>query len=232
MPNRWLEFWVRLQAVLWLPTLAVAAVRPDLLGRELRWASAAGMAVSYAALVVRMRAGRSLADLVTMVRLVALVVLVAWAPAPLAWLTFAIAVLAVAADLVDGWLARRWGGGAFGAELDMETDQFAVFSLAVLAVAGGGCVQALVLPAMKYLFVLAAWWLAIPASDPKPVAGDNRRGRLVCASVVVALLVANCPAFTATVGGIATAIAVALLVWSFSDDARWLWRQRAGRRLA
>jgi phosphatidylglycerophosphate synthase len=171
-----------------------------------------------------MRAGRALADVVTIGRGLAILAMVTFAVVPLTWPVFAVAVAAVAADLVDGAIARRCGGGPFGAELDMETDQFTVFGLAVLAVAGGGGVHVLVLPAMKYAFVLGAWWAAIPGSEPKPVAGDNRRGRRVCACVLVALLAALCPAWPTEVGDIAVAVAVVLLAWSFSGDARWLWR--------
>ncbi|MBL8751959.1 MAG: CDP-alcohol phosphatidyltransferase family protein [Planctomycetes bacterium] len=226
MPRRWLESWVRLQAAIWLPVLVLAALRPGQLPSEARWAIAGGMAASYGVLVVRMKAGRTVADLVTLARAVAILAVVAVAAVPATWPAFFVAVAAVAADLVDGAVARRWGGGPFGAELDMETDQFTVFGLAVLVVAGGGGVHALVLPAMKYAFVLAAWWLAIPASDPKPVAGDNRRGRIVCASVVVALLAALCPECPAAMGNLAVAVAVGLLAWSFAGDARWLWRHR------
>ncbi|MCU0865774.1 MAG: CDP-alcohol phosphatidyltransferase family protein [Planctomycetes bacterium] len=234
MSRRWPEYWVRVQAAMWLPVLAVSAVRPELLqqaeppiGRG--WV-AGGMAVSYVALLACLRAGRTIADLLTMARCLTIVALVAMAPLP-SWVAFGFAATAAAADLVDGALARRFGESAFGAELDMESDQFTVLGLALMAVVSGGGVQALLLPAMKYAFALAAWWLTIPASEPKPIAGDNRRGRLVCAAVVVSLLLANCPLVPRRVGDTATAIATGLLAWSFTGDARWLW-QHVRRRAA
>jgi phosphatidylglycerophosphate synthase len=231
MPRRWLESWVRWQAALWLPALLGVAVLPCWPAREdllpaIQGALAGGMALSYGRLVCGLRAGRTVADLLTMARCLTVIGLVAAAPATPGWPTCGLAVLAAAADLVDGALARRFGHSPFGAELDMESDQFTVLGLAVAAVLGGGGPHALVLPAMKYAFVAAAWWLAIPASEPKPQAGDNRRGRLVCAGVVVALLAANCPAVAPPARNVLTAVAAVALAWSFTADARWLWRHR------
>jgi phosphatidylglycerophosphate synthase len=233
MPRRWLESWVLVQAALWLPLLAVLAVHGEWIRHfvlpTFRGWIAGGMAVSYVALSVVLRAGRTVADLVTMARCLTIVALVAMAPLP-SWVAFGFAAAAAAADLVDGALARRFGGSAFGAELDMESDQFTVLGLALMAIAAGGGSQALLLPAMKYAFALAAWCLALPASEPKPVAGDNRRGRRICAAVVVSLLLANCPLLPRGVGDAATAIAAVLLAWSFTGDARWLWQQGIRRR--
>jgi urea transporter len=111
----------------------------------------------------------------------------------------------------------------------MECDQFAVLGLAVVVVAGGGWVHVLALPALRYGFVLAAWIWRVPATDPAPVRGDNRRGRRVCAAVVIGLLVASAPCTARLIGDIVNAIAVLLLAWSFSGDARHLLAVRTRR---
>ncbi|HEU4419671.1 MAG TPA: hypothetical protein VFT55_12090, partial [Planctomycetota bacterium] len=75
-----------------------------------------------------------------------------------------------------------------------------------------------------------AWWLGIPAHEPKPVNGDNRRGRAVCAAVMIALLIALCPATGPVLRDVVTGIAVLLLAWSFLADARFLLAHRARAR--
>jgi hypothetical protein len=96
----------------------------------------------------------------------------------------------------------------------------------LLVVVGFGTGQVGLRPA----FVLAAWWLRIPAHEPKPVNGDNRRGRRVCAAVMIALLVALCPATEPALRDGVTTIAVLLLAWSFCGDARFLLAHRKGAR--
>ena len=84
------------------------------------------------------------ADLVTTVRLAAAV----------AWLSFTnpgaasagLLALILALDLVDGWLARRFGPTPEGAIYDMEADQLTVLVLAYHAVSQGLPVWVLVLP--------------------------------------------------------------------------------------
>ena len=193
---------------------------------------ASGVLLSFALLVGLLHAGRRIADLATIARLLGLALLVATAgpAATLGWWCGAVAV--VCADLLDGALARRFGGSDAGAVLDMEADQLVVFGLAATLVQQGGGAHVLVLPAMRWTFVLASWWLGIPAHEPKPVDGDNRRGRLVCAAVLVALLLALAPGVPRMAGDVATAVAVLLLGWSFSGDARHLLARRSPRRVA
>ncbi|MCK5945391.1 MAG: hypothetical protein KAI24_25600, partial [Planctomycetes bacterium] len=82
-----------------------------------------------------------------------------------------------------------------------------------------------------YAFVLAAWWASVPANDPKPVDGDNRRGRLVCAAVVVALLLALLPGLSPRIGDALTGVAALLLVWSFAGDWLFLLARRREREV-
>jgi phosphatidylglycerophosphate synthase len=145
-------------------------------------------------------------------------------------MAFSLAVAAVLLDLADGAVARRCGGSSEGAILDMEVDQLATLGLAIVGVAGRGLAPwVLILPAMRYVFVLARHAAGAPAHDPKPVNGDNRRGRRICAAMFVLLLLALCPAVPIAWADAATLLAVALLCWSFAADARFLLRQARER---
>ncbi|HZN37404.1 MAG TPA: CDP-alcohol phosphatidyltransferase family protein [Planctomycetota bacterium] len=230
MPVAALQTWLRVQASVWLPVLVVLGVC-GAAGPAAGWRLAllAGIAVSFASLAWILRAG-SLADLVTMVRVGGLLVVVGAGAGQLGVAVWTAAVAVVLLDLVDGALARRFGGSPGGAVLDMEADQLTTLGLAVVVLSIGGKAHVLLLPAMRPAFVLAAWWLRIPAHEPKPVNGDNRRGRRVCAAVMIALLIALCPATGPAVRDVVTAIAVLLLAWSFLGDARFLLAHRARAR--
>lgn len=224
-----MQTWLRVQSLLWLPILIWLAASSDAPAPPAAWLAAA-IVVSFAALVVLLRGLRTVADFATIGRIAALVAWVALVRVPADPLGWTLAAAITAADLADGALARRLGGTPEGAVLDMEADQFTVLGLSVLLVAGGGGAHALLLPAMRYVFVLAAWWLRVPAHEPKPVAGDNRRGRTVCACVFVALLVALLPGVPPRLADLTTGVAVVLLAWSFAGDARFLWSRRRGAR--
>jgi len=230
MPIAALQIWLRVQAVWWSVWLALTAWA-GAGERPLAWAvvQVLAMALSYAVLVGILRAGRRAADVVTIGRCLALLGLIWLAAIGWPW-SFWLAVAVVLLDLVDGAVARRFGGSPQGAVLDMETDQLTVLGLAGLVVAGGGGVHVLVLPALRYAFVLAMWWAGAPAHDPKPVDGDNRRGRLICACVMVALLVALWPPLPRAFADASTAVAVLLLLWSFSGDAKFLLAHRRAAR--
>jgi phosphatidylglycerophosphate synthase len=221
-----LSTWLRLQSLLWLPCCVWLAIGQERANSPTPGWLAVGIGLSFATLLPVLRAPRTAADLVTIARLLGLVVLLGAMPSTSAWLWWAGAVAVVLADLLDGAVARRFGGSEAGASLDMEADQFVVFGLAAAIVLGGGGVHALLLPSMRWAFVLAAVWLRVPAHEPKPVDGDNRRGRRVCAAVLTALLLALLPGLSPVVADVATAIAVLLLAWSFSGDARHLLAHR------
>ncbi len=223
-----LQLWLRVQAVLWGAWCVVAAIEASFARPS--WIALA-MGASYAVLVGILRAGRRVADIATILRFVLLLVaLAAGQAAPeLRW--WAVFLVAVCLDLVDGALARRFGGSAEGAILDMESDQFTVLALSMVVVAQGGAPHVLVLPGLRYVFVLAMWWLSVPAHEPKPVNGDNRRGRRVCAAVMIALLAATCPGVPPLLRDGATLAASGLLAWSFSGDARHLVAHRRGARV-
>ncbi|MFO1076363.1 MAG: CDP-alcohol phosphatidyltransferase family protein [Planctomycetota bacterium] len=225
-----MQAWLRIQALVWGPALIALAVAGWWIAPSWWFGT---MGLSFAVLVVVLRAFRGPADAVTVTRLGGLIVLattIAAAPSWWQWLGF---VGFVALDLVDGWLARRYGATAEGAVLDMEADQFTVLALALCIARAGGAGHVLLLPGIRYAFVLASALLGLPAHDPKPVAGDNRRGRRCCAIVMVALLLALMPGVPRIGGDVATAVAVLVLGWSFASDARYLLgRLRAARSMS
>jgi phosphatidylglycerophosphate synthase len=228
-----LNRWLIVQAVVWLPVLATMAIaRPSCSGLAARIGLVVGILGSAAVLVALLGAGRRLADVVTVARLGVLCAAVFTGLGGVDGTVFTLAVAAVLLDLADGAVARRCGGSPEGAILDMETDQLATLGLAVVLVAGRGLSPwVLVLPALRYLFVLAMLAVGVAAHDPKPVDGDNRRGRRICACMFVLMLVALLPVVPRPWADGATLLAVLLLCWSFAADARFLVaraRQRGG----
>lgn len=216
-----LQRWLLAQSLLWLPVLVLLAVRPVL--PELQRALLAALVpLSLLSLALVLRAGRRAADQVTILRGITAAAALLLAPFADPWLCFALLTAAACADLLDGRIARRHGPTAAGAVLDMETDQLAVLVLAWLGRERGITAFVLMLPAMRYLFVLAMRLRSLPAHDPKPVSGDNTRGRTVCAIVVASLLLALCPAVPLAGANAAVALGALLLLWSFSADARHL----------
>ncbi len=140
------------------------------------------------------------------------------------WPVLGVAVVALALDGVDGWLARRSGlASAYGARLDMETDAALALVLAGhVWVAGMTGPEVLILGLMRYVFVAGFWpclWLAAPLPD--------RFGRkVVCVVQVAALIVLQVPELPALVAQAVAWPAVAALLWSFGRDTLWLWRHR------
>ncbi|MFF8833316.1 CDP-alcohol phosphatidyltransferase family protein [Streptomyces sp. NPDC015131] len=137
----------------------------------------------------------------------------------------ALTAVALVLDAVDGRVARRTGTAtAFGARFDMEADAFLILVLSVcVALSLGGWVLAI--GAMRYAFVAAARvlpWLngALPPSTAR---------KAVAAAQGTALLVAASGLLPRPAAYAVVATALALLVWSFGRDVRWLWRTGAGR---
>lgn len=220
------------QAVSWIPLGALALRYEGVL-----LAVAPLVLVSYLVLWLTLRAGRRVADWVTAARLVMVVavflaILTAGRIEAWAWICFCVAALA---DLIDGWVARRFGGSAAGAVLDMEADQAAlvVFALAALhfdAVTG----FVLLLPAFRYAYVVSMKLRGVAVHDPKPLDGDNRRAKIICATVVVLLLAMLCPyidvwlgrALAARLDSWLVSLAIALLAFSYSSDVVQLFARR------
>ncbi|MFF3062554.1 CDP-alcohol phosphatidyltransferase family protein [Streptomyces sp. NPDC057909] len=130
--------------------------------------------------------------------------------------------VALVLDAVDGQVARRTGTeSALGARFDMEVDAFLILVLSVhVAMSLGAWV--LLIGAMRYVFVAAARvlpWLngPLPPSMARKTVAALQGIVLLFAA---ARIVPGLPVYAAVLG------ALALLVWSFGRDIRWLWRVR------
>ncbi|MET9800440.1 CDP-alcohol phosphatidyltransferase family protein [Streptomyces sp. NPDC006368] len=134
----------------------------------------------------------------------------------------ALTTVALALDAVDGRVARRTGtASSLGARFDMEVDAFLILVLSVhVALSMGAWVLAI--GAMRYVFVAAARvlpWL----NGPLP---PSMARKTVAAVQGVVLLVAGAGIVPGVPAYAVVAVALALLVWSFARDIRWLWRVR------
>ncbi|WP_336317913.1 CDP-alcohol phosphatidyltransferase family protein [Streptomyces lavendofoliae] len=138
----------------------------------------------------------------------------------------ALITVALVLDAVDGRVARRTGTATpFGARFDMEVDAFLILVLSVQVALSTG-VWVLAIGAMRYVFVAAA--RVLPWLDG-PLPPSTAR-KAVAAVQGVVLLVAGTGVLPAAPACVAVAAALALLVWSFARDVRWLWRVRAPGR--
>lgn len=146
------------------------------------------------------------------------------------WAVFALGVFALAADGLDGRLARKRGeADAFGARFDMETD--AAFMAALSAfVWQAADIGAWVLLAglLRYAFVLAG--LVLPwLNNPLP---PSFRRRLACAIGAGGLIAAALPALPAALAAISAGVATLALVISFLIDVRGLYHAEQSRLAA
>jgi phosphatidylglycerophosphate synthase len=164
------------------------------------------------------------ANRVTLLRglLVAMMLPALFAPARHPWLPLILGAVALGLDGVDGFLARRTGStSAFGARFDMETDALTVLMLSALVVAQGRVgAWVLLSGALRYLYVGAGriWpWLA------RPLPPSFAR-KLVCVLQIAGLLAALLPILPAPCPTIISALALALLIWSFGRDVMALMR--------
>ncbi|UJH70875.1 CDP-alcohol phosphatidyltransferase family protein [Ornithinimicrobium sp. INDO-MA30-4] len=179
-------------------------------------------------LLDRTRTAVGPADLVTLVRgglacgAAGYAVLVLRGEVPTqAWLIFAVAMLAVLLDGVDGAVARATGTQSrSGARLDAETDAalFLILSLIAAPLVG---VWVLASGLLRYAFGLGVmvkptWRRALPPRESRRVVAAIQG--VVLASVFAPFI----PVWLATT---ACALALALLVWSFGRDVVWLQRQ-------
>jgi len=141
------------------------------------------------------------------------------AAATAAALTLAITGL----DGLDGWLARRSGlASDFGARFDMEVDALLVMTLSILAWQFGKAGPWVLLSGLlRYGFLVGGWllpWLARPLPP-------RRRRQLVCVVQIGGLNLAIVPAIHASASAPVAAVALAALIYSFTIDVVWLWRQ-------
>jgi len=169
------------------------------------------------------------ANRATLLRGCLVIVLVALAPfaghlSDSLWLYGWMALLALILDGVDGKVARATGSQSdFGARFDMELDALFILglSIAVLALGKAG-IWVLALGLIRYAFVAASHftdWLNAPLPD-------SFRRKTVCVWQIVTLLVAVLPPVNTLFASTTLATALALLVWSFYLDIRWLYQRR------
>lgn len=203
----------QLAPIVWLPSLAALlggiGVMTALLGRHYPHS-----AFGWCNAVTLMRASLSLSLLTPLL-----------VGAPAGWTVAGIALVALALDGVDGYLARRMGQvSGFGARFDMEVDSVLALLLAVHAAAAGhGGAAVLFMGLARYAFVGASVvlpWLAAPL-QPK------FRRKAICVLQLGTLIVLQLPLLPdAYALGLALTVSVAL-AWSFGVDIRWLARHRA-----
>jgi phosphatidylglycerophosphate synthase len=168
------------------------------------------------------------ANVVTLARGALTMLLLALLAAPrgalLGWYVVAIALVGLALDGVDGWLARSRGeASAFGARFDMETDALLILALSLLAWQLGKAGAWVVLAgALRYLFVAASWvapWLGrgLPAS---------RRRQTACVVQIVSLILCLLPVVQPPASAGVALLGLVALTASFATDVVWLARAR------
>jgi phosphatidylglycerophosphate synthase len=161
---------------------------------------------------------------VTLVRAtLALIVagLVLDASAPVALLV-AVASVALALDLVDGWIARRTRTAtAFGARFDGEVDAFLILALSVYVAPDYGA-WVLLIGAARYLFLIGEWLLPWMRAPLPP----RRWRKLVAAAQGVVLTVAASGVLAHRPTQALLGAALALLVASMAECVWWLRRRR------
>jgi phosphatidylglycerophosphate synthase len=142
-------------------------------------------------------------------------------PVPVALLV-TLAAVALALDLVDGWLARRTGtASALGARFDGEVDAFLILALSVYVASELGA-WVLAIGAARYLFGVGEWLVPWMRASLPP-----RRWRKVVAAVQgVVLTVAAAGVLPTALMQAALAAALAALVASVGECVWWLWRRR------
>jgi phosphatidylglycerophosphate synthase len=144
------------------------------------------------------------------------------------WVASAAALLALALDGVDGWVARRTRmASTYGQRLDINFDTAMMGILALLAWQGGKAGPwVLVIGLARYAFVAAGWvWPWLNAELP-----FSQRRRVICVIQIAALLVCLTPLMVPPVSSLAAAAALGLLLFSFAVDTLWLVKAGAGKR--
>jgi phosphatidylglycerophosphate synthase len=133
-----------------------------------------------------------------------------------------LAMVALALDGVDGWVARRTDTeSALGARLDMEVDAFLMLVLSVyVARSLGGWVLAI--GAARYAFGFAGWLLPWMRVTLPP----RYWRKVVAATQGVALTFAAADVVPHPVTDAVLVASLALLAESFGRDVWWLWRRR------
>jgi phosphatidylglycerophosphate synthase len=137
-------------------------------------------------------------------------------------LLVALAAVALALDLVDGWLARRTRTeSAFGARFDGEVDAFLILGLSVYVAPMYGA-WVLAIGAARYLFLLGEWLLPWMRAPLPP----RRWRRVVTAVQGVVLTVAAAGILPRAPMQALLVVALVLLAASMGQCVWWLRRRR------
>lgn len=138
---------------------------------------------------------------------------------------FAVALVVLLLDGIDGWLARRAGlVSAFGARFDMEVDSALALVLALHVWVGGATgAIVLILGLPRYAFALAGVFLPW-LRGPLP---ERFSRKVVCVLQLGALVLLQLPALPDVAAASLVALAALSLVWSFWLDVAVLRRQAA-----
>ena len=132
-----------------------------------------------------------------------------------------LAVIALALDAVDGWVARRTRTTRLGARFDAEVDAFLILVLSVYVARSAGA-WVLAIGAARYAFLAAGW--ALPwLREPLP---PRYWRKVVAATQGIVLTIAAADVLPPTVTEAALVAALVLLAESFGRDVWWLWRHR------
>ena len=197
-------------------------------------AGLAGYAIVSVIVVVRVgsrrgRAGFGIANQITLLR-AGLVCLASGAmqaggsSSASEWSLVVLVAAALSLDAADGWLARRLRlASGFGARFDLEIDAWLILVLALLVWQSGRVGPwVLAIGLMRYVFVLASWYL--PAlRGPLP---PSRRRQVVCVQQSVTLLVCLLPPVGNLFANVAAGLALLALLASFASDIIYLVRIR------
>jgi phosphatidylglycerophosphate synthase len=133
-----------------------------------------------------------------------------------------LAAVALALDLVDGWLARRTRtASALGARFDGEVDAFLILALSVYVASSLGA-WVLAIGAARYLFLLGEWLLSWMRAPLPP----RRWRKVVAAAQGIVLTVAAAGVLPRGLTQAVLVAALVLLAASFSQCVWWLWRHR------
>ncbi|WP_170140473.1 CDP-alcohol phosphatidyltransferase family protein [Kushneria indalinina] len=169
------------------------------------------------------------ANRVTLGRAVLIALLTAMLPLPAFinehhLLVFAMALMALALDGVDGLVARRTHTESrFGARLDMELDAFFILMLCLmLVIQAKAGMWIMAIGAMRYLLIAAAWrwpWLG----SELPV---SYRRKTICVWQVSTLMTCLLPWVATPWSNLLLALSLLLLLISFAVDITDLYRRR------
>jgi phosphatidylglycerophosphate synthase len=133
-----------------------------------------------------------------------------------------LSAVALALDLVDGWLARRTGtASALGARFDGEVDAFLILALSIYVASSLGA-WVVAIGAARYLFGLGEWrvpWMRAPLPP-------RRWRKVVTATQGIVLTVAAGRVLPRELTQGLLVAALALLAASFGQCVWWLWRHR------